>query len=381
MGIFSLNRTSVGSTIEVQANESYVGVAGAYQAMADGYTNAYSVFENCIGLDMMEVCAERGIMESAEFEVVQENFLTDMFTKVKDFFKKLLEKIKGIVSAFVAKVKGSLCKDGKKLVDDYKKKVFSKDLSKFKYKWTDKDHTDDNYEDGDGHIKSILDSLLALCEKKVTSIDKIQGNVQALKAPDTEKINLGAGSNVNKDDITDNTILEQALGQVIGTSSETLSDFSKEYHNYIYGTESEETGNEHINECMTILTGNKDLTKKLSDDEKIATKTCTNMIKKLEKLQKSALNAVGDKNEIKSAYVSAVNSILATTLQLANQYSSFVTKCYACKMESIKFDFAQARRVWVKAATYSPKTEAVLLAAVEEASDIQVESDFDAFMY
>lgn len=380
MGIFSLNRTSVGSTIEVQANESYVGVAGAYQAMADGYTNAYSVFENCIGLDMMEVSAERGIMESAEFEVVQENFLTDMFTKVRDFFKKLLEKIKGIVSTFVAKVKGSLCKDGKKLVDDYKKKVFSKDLSKFKYKWTDKDHADDKYAEGDGHIEGTLSSLVDKCEYHIKNIDK---GVNGMP-PDTEQINIGRGAaapKVDKDDITDNTILEQALGKVIGTSSETLSDFSKEYHNYIYGTESEETGNKHINECMTILTGNKDLTKKLSDDEKVATKTCTDMIKKLESLQKTALNSVGDKNEAKSAYASDVNSILATTLQLANQYSSFVTKCYACKMESVKFDFAQARRVWVKAATYSPKTEAVLLAAVEEASDIQVESDFDAFMY
>lgn len=380
MGIFSLNRTSVGSTIEVQANESYVGVAGAYQAMADGYTNAYSVFENCIGLDMMEVSAERGIMESAEFEVVQENFLTDMFTKVRDFFKKLLEKIKGIVSTFVAKVKGSLCKDGKKLVDDYKKKVFSKDLSKFKYKWTDKDHGNDKYADGDNHISTVLTGLVDVCEQKVKKGIPALDNAQTSSPVDTENINVDGGI-VKKDDITDNTILEEALGKVIGTSSETLSNFSKEYHNYIYGAESEETGSKHINECMTILTGNKDLTKKLSDDEKVATKTCTNMIKKLEQLQKSALTAVGDKNEAKSTYASAVNSILATTLQLANQYSSFVTKCYACKMESVKFDFAQARRVWVKAATYSPKTEAVLLAAVEEASDIQVESDFDAFMY
>ena len=135
MGMFSQNRTYLGSNIDVVANESYVGTAGAYRAMCEGYQNSYSIFESCIGLDFMEAAVVNEGVDEYEFAVVQESFVGDFFNKIKEFLLKLLEKIKGIIKSFITKVVGTFTKDGKELVKKYKDDILKKDLSKMKYKY------------------------------------------------------------------------------------------------------------------------------------------------------------------------------------------------------------------------------------------------------
>lgn len=368
MGMFSTSRVAgLSEDFEVQANESYKGAAGAYRAMIEGYQNSYAVFESCIGLDFMEAAVVNESASAEEFEIVQEGFAGDFFTKIKEFLKKLIEKIKGIVNSFIAKVTGTFCRDGKKLVDKYRAEVLKKDLSKMKFKW--------QKETGK---TAIL---------KHDELDKVYGHcIGATGATLDSKITADAYKD-DKEKLDDNTYLEADLKSIVGTDC-TLAEFSKEFHSYLF--EDEETyeglsdAGINITEVMNILSDGK---KAVSEIEKWKTaeeKKVKELIKRADNAQKAAQKLSKDvKTDAQSTNYREINARLAIAMTAANQISTVTTKYFACLLDEKKKELARYKRVFTQAAAYRQKTneDADLLAeAAGEVAEYEVCELFDNFV-
>ena len=129
MGIFSTNRYgSVGSNVVIEAAEGYHGEIGAAIAMLEGYQNDMALFNGIIATDFQEACLVQEGASSEEVYILQEGALKGAWEKLKEFFKKLGEKIKGIFHAFIAKMESVFMKDSKKFYDKYAQEIRLKDI-------------------------------------------------------------------------------------------------------------------------------------------------------------------------------------------------------------------------------------------------------------
>lgn len=120
MGIYTSNRylgEAYDYASEIPVNEAYDAAFGCAHILADCQVNDMALFESTIYSDIAEV---RSIQEG--YGYVNENTFTSVLKKLAEAFKKLLGKIKGIFSAFIAKLAGAF-KDGKDLVKRYEKQI------------------------------------------------------------------------------------------------------------------------------------------------------------------------------------------------------------------------------------------------------------------
>lgn len=413
MGMFSQNRTYLGSNIDVVANESYVGTAGAYRAMCEGYQNSYSIFESCIGLDFMEAAVVNEGVDEYEFAVVQESFVGDFFNKVKEFLLKLLEKIKGIIKSFITKVVGTFTSDGKELVKKYKDDILKKDLTKMKYKYAEPISGHDiNIAAGERKYEELLEEIFHAVGHIRPDADASRGELDSdrnytrgrLTSAKNYANSTSRATNLARprsfsgldertlerlnDNINDNTYLEQAFGAAIGTSSVEMSEFAKEAKEYCFDTETTETdgADRKVTDIMLVLQQAKDERTSLEKAERASTKNIQEMIREIERANKEVMklipgNSTGDQQQDENRRTNAteINKILNTAQKAEQQLSTYVTKAYAVKLELVKFHFAQCKRIWVQMAAYRPKSvkeDAILIEAIGEAAEYEAYSSF-----
>ena len=407
MGIFSQNYTS--SHIDVVANESYVGTAGAYRAMCEGYQNSYAIFESCIGLDFMEAAVFNEGVDEMEFMVVQENFVTDFFTKIKEFLLKLLEKIKGIIKSFITRVVGTFTSDGKTLVNKYKTDILKKDLSKMKYKYAKPTEKEIKIGVGAQEFERELDDIFD-CIGHISATNKRGTDLTTAKSGRTTR--LGAMSTYAKDDtdksgnynytkngstsaidinnteldkinekLEDSTYLEQALGKAIESGPVEMADFAKEAKEYLFEDEEkfEEDAGNLTTEIMLVLQTAKKQQDELKKDERASEKLIGDMIREIERTNKEVSKLLPNENKNISKNATLINKILNTAQKAEGQLSTYMTKCYAVKLELMKFHFAQCKRIWVQMAAYRPKSvkeDVDLIEAIGEAAEYEAYSSF-----
>ena len=377
MGMFSPNRTTLGSVIDVVANESYVGAAGAYRAMCEGYQNSYAIFEKCIELDFMEAAVVNEGVSETEFAVIQENFATDFFAKIKDFLVKLMEKIKGIIKSFIDKVVGTFTSDGKKLVNKYKAQILKKDLSKMKYKYAKPRGTEIKYEEFMNVYKSQNKFIFDKCEKKLSSLEGLYAKGK------NDEISKDKGEETLKginEKIDDNTYLEKALGATLGKTdgSIELAEYTKEAKEYLFeDVEKEDEGaGSLVSTLMVKLTTSNDTIKKFKKYEKDTTREINEILKTISHTEKEVIDNLPDKATERNT---VLNKFLNTASRLNTQLSTGVSKVIATCIEMEKFDFAQSKRIWVQMASYNPKTvkeDAMLIEAIGEAAEYEAYSSF-----
>ena len=384
MGMFSPNRTALGSEIDVVANESYIGAAGAYRAMCEGYQNSYAIFEKCIELDFMEAAVVNEGVSETEFAVIQENFATDFFAKIKDFLVKLMEKIKGIIKSFIDKVVGTFTSDGKKLVNKYKAQILKKDLSKMKYKYAKPRGTEIKYDQFMNVYKSQNKYIFEECRKSYKDLksDYIY-NDDKHKADTHKELSGSEGEEKLKginEKIDDNTYLEKALGATLGKTdgSIELAEYAKEAKEYLFDdVEKEDEGaGSLVSSLMVKLTTSNDTIKKFKKYEKDTTREINEILKEISHTEKEV---IGNLPKTAPKMNTIINKFLNTASRLNSQLSTGVSKVIATCIEMEKFDFAQSKRIWVQMASYNPKTvkeDAMLIEAIGEAAEYEAYSSF-----
>ena len=124
MGFYDNNRhIGLGSNIEFDLLEGYCGAAGAAMAALEGQQNDMTIFEMAIASDFQEAMA---IKEGRDIEALQEASLSGMWEAIKNFFKKLGDKIKSLFTAFIAKMESYMKKDTKAYVEKYRSVINKK---------------------------------------------------------------------------------------------------------------------------------------------------------------------------------------------------------------------------------------------------------------
>lgn len=354
MGLYSNNRTMLGD-VEIPALEGYNGNVGIATAMLEATKDDLKFFDMIIARDFQEAEMNlSGSVNESEMSYITEGALGDAWKRIVEFFKKMLAKVKAIFSSVMAKINGVIIRDNKKLVEKYRKAVLAKDLKDMKYKWAKSTN------------KSISTSeITRLYGEYATAISKCDS---------VENVNSWAEK--NEDDI-----LDEFYSASLGGQKVEAANYSKEAHEYLYeDAEEEDTGAaSKISEVMSYLMTCKKSITELERKHRDAEKDISQIIKNTEREATEAAKNVPEKDgtvsndaKVRLARANAVN-------RLATKYQTATLAAHREIINAMKFEVAQNRAFFTKAAAYNPKAKnenALLFDAIDEAVEFDVETSF-----
>ena len=124
--IFDANTTGLGT--DVGMAEGYDCSYGCALALVESARNDYQMFRAMLDIDAREMQIQResaGYVAEGQITALAEGAFSGIWEKIKEFFKKLAEKVKAIWHTFIAKM-NTLFMDDKKLVKKYEKELTRK---------------------------------------------------------------------------------------------------------------------------------------------------------------------------------------------------------------------------------------------------------------
>ena len=114
--IFDANTTGLGTGVGMA--EGYDCSYGCALALVESARNDYQMFRAMLDIDAREMQIQResaGYVAEGQITALAEGAFSGIWEKIKEFFKKLAEKVKAIWHTFIAKM-NTLFMDVKKLV-------------------------------------------------------------------------------------------------------------------------------------------------------------------------------------------------------------------------------------------------------------------------
>ena len=247
------------------------GMEGAMNIVAESEYNWQKLME-AVGIDELQYFVENGT------ELVSEAGETGFFAKVKEFFKKVWEKIKGLFRKFFAMF-DAMTKDDDKFLSKYKTKLTKVSVpSDFKFKG----------------YKFTIDQGAELVANNDTAIGSLIAEAQ--KRND-DKLN----------DFDMDEINEKIRGIVIGDKGNyTAKEFSTALFEKLRNGESEkeEIENVTVGQIITVLGSTKNLRKNADTNFKKMKKAIEEDIKRCDRAEKDILNDSNRSTDEKSVAIS-----------------------------------------------------------------------------
>lgn len=373
--------------------------------MEESSMNQHSIFEHVLGCDFVEAQANHGYVSESTYEAINEASGEGIFSKVIAFFKKLGEKIKGIIQNMINKIHAMFIKDGKQLVKKFEttiRKKMSNDTydDKFKYKWSKIKVDKTAFVNPKENILDV--ELPSSIETKfysgssildiLSGIDTLKSNIESDTRSDKEKEKAlqdeyeRARDNDNHhfktlttDDLKD---YKDAILTTYIKNSTDLESFDKDFDEMCFDDEEEEEGLDggRLAEIKSFLSEEAKLLSNLDKEQRKTDKSIKEITDKAGKVQKEMERASG-----KAGYSEISNharTVATNVISMGNACSACSSKIYAAWGAAIKKHYAQCRAVYIKAATYNKKTsknEAALLEAVVEVSNYEVDQMMPEF--
>lgn len=248
---------------------------------------------------------ELGYLQENGVEMVYESGTASGFIeKLKAFFLKIWEKIKGLFRKFFAKINSYLI-DDKKFADKYKDRIINANLKDFKFKGFKFTNLDSNSAKASDMFDAALGKLDEgkTFENYNTNYGSIANSVNMNNDSKKEDIKKA----VEKFNEDEQDLLEEARGATISCGSCTSTEFTEELFKYFRDDETSKEEKElsdlgtNPSDLLSIISTTKktiDLTKKdLSDFER----SIKNITKALDKASRDLTNAIPDKNKDKDA--------------------------------------------------------------------------------
>lgn len=407
MAVYSQFATGSFDGESIVANESYVGAIGAYQMMAESSMNEHAIFEHVLGCDFVEAQANHGYVSESTLEAVNEASGEGIFSKVVAFFTKLIEKIKGIIQNMIDKISAMFTKDGKKLVNKFKKTINTKMANgtygeNFKYKWsasknlsklTDAQVLDNKVFDV---TAKVPDSSGSATQKSIGTVlsnsdtyesySNNNGSSNGVKNDlqkgyeDAEKNDYHKFNTITNDDLKDykDKVLTAWLG-----SNTTVEDFDKDVDEHYFDDEEEVEGlnNQRLDFIIESLESNSKTISNLEKSKKLTEKKIKNDFIKPAQDRQKKMNKRASAGTMNSD-AQAARAAASTVISMGNALNACVSKIFAAWGAAFKKNYSQCRAVYIKAATYNKKTaknEAALLEAVVEVSNYEVDQMMPEF--
>lgn len=377
MGIYSNFNTSSfdDGSFEPRNLFAECGETATYEelslAMVAESEQNYNAIMKAIGLNEVNYFAQNG-----EEIVYEAGGVSNILSKVKEFFKKLIEKIRQILHAFIAKM-ASFASNDASFVQKYQKE-FSEKWSKVKsdyefngYKFTIKT-------DGASAVRAtikgeVTDTVKACCSNDTAAAI---GAATGYSGANLATILGGNNGDTKKalDDIRDNKedIQDKLRGTVaaavvtafgansISGDSFTASEFSKELFEAFRNGESAKQGIEIKKEfSVADIVGdvkNTDKFKKAAEKySKAVTDGIKDYVKDLDKLERD-LTKIQTGDDMKKANdktaasntVSEILGIVSEANSLAKDYSSYQVQANGIVLQALSDKNRQAKAIMVK---------------------------------
>lgn len=385
MSVYSQYAT--GASADVAVDESYDGLVGIYRMIEESALNEHAIFEHVIACDFAEAYTNNGAMNESSLEAINEASMGEIWGKVKEFLKKMWEKILGIIKNLITKIQSVFIRDGKELVKKYDKQLLEKmntsKLSKMpvKYKKLSSKSKTVDVNSADWFKNGITDvidksDLGKAYSAQVTAAKNFNGAVDSSTTKWADVDDKVKDKEDKKPYTTDaiQDFKDDALTAFLGSSTDTKSFASDLMEESFDDYDEEGFTTTDYTYCKEILENSKKVLNFLKKQETLAKKYYKDDIKDIEDIQKKHTKDLSSKDFTASAGWARVYASRA--IQLNSARSAVVGTMFAGVTSVYKKAASEARSMWVKAASYGGKTESTFLEAVAEVSDWEVEEMF-----
>ncbi len=358
MGIFSQNIKSSLYTETVKPAHGYGGADAGAKIKLEGYQNDMALFTAIIESDFN---AAKATHEGAvnEATLITEGTVGNMFKKIADLFKKLWEKLKGMIQSFIVKFVAVFVRDNKELVKKYHKQIV-KQLADDKKKYAEMEYKMTRgyceYLNGKSDVPGL--DLEAMANSFGSTTANVDANLEDLK----EKADKSLVAHINKS---------------LKINISELADMKKELDDkYIGEKEDCEGYDSALNKLVEDeLTRGAKTIKSANDIKSDVDKICKKLVSAAEKQQKEADKEVDDV-EKRALKVKEAN----LAYYEASSLQSVMTDVTTWKLGFFKGALKEIRALYVKAVSRRSVSEDadLLESIIDEAVEYDVESIFEA---
>ena len=324
----------------VEAAEGYPGGIGCQIAALEAAQTDFSFLTAFVQSDAREIGMVREGAGNEEMYSMLEGAISDAWDKLKEWIKKIWEKIKGIFKSFIARLEDFMGKNGYAYYEKYRKILFDgtpiKDL-KAKYSKVD-----------DTALSKLLTGL-KMGEVLPDALDDSSTGVV--------KVN---------DDKDQSEIVDEFLSKLLDDSTDKKS-FKKDFHDKCFESEvNEDLETGSIPTYVKYISDKKSIIEKFEKQRDLIDKGLKKISNDIDKM---ALHAIDDKvknkantsddgiadgdtyvgfdsnNKPKKVYKKANQSRIARAQRRVSAVQSAITTYNSASMEAGKFAIAQSRRL------------------------------------
>lgn len=329
MGVYSIRNNDIDLNTGIQECVYEPGIEAAWGIVAESEAN-YNAIMQAVGVEELMVYESTG--EEMVYEASQ---VSGFFGKVKEFFMKIWEKIKGLFKKFFAMF-DSYTKNDKDFINKYKSHLLKVDTRNFEYK-------------GFNFDKTKLNISLSDVDKKVAAQANSIVGPMATSLDSTKLDNYIKAAEDRVD------IVEKMRGAAIGESSLTATEFTKElFKMFRSGEESKETlDNINVSELLMNIAANNDLKKNAEKAFKDLEKTIKDEIKTLEKAEKDMTKNMPEAGELRAKQIRHANNVIYFKKEKMN----ILQVVNGAKLTAIRDLNRQSKAICVALMNYKPKNE------------------------
>ena len=350
------------SNYTVEAAEGYSGGIGCQIAALEAAQTDFSFLTAFVQSDAREIGMVREGAGVEEMHAMLEGAISDAWNKLKEWVKKIWEKIKGIFKAFIARLEDFMGKNGYAYFEKYRKVLYDgtpiKDL-KAKYSKVD-----------DKELEKLL-------------IGRELENV----LPDA----FDDKAVVVNDDKDQSELVDEYLEKMLGESTDKKS-FKKDFHDKCFDTEStEDLESGKIQEYVKYISDKKSIIEKFEKQRDNIDKGLKKISSSIDKMASKALDdkvknksntsdegvysttdyvGFGKDNKPDKAYKNASQSKIARAQRRASAVQSALTSYNSAAMEAGKFAIAQSRRLAAVIVSYKMRHKNEAFSGVEMSDEL-----------
>lgn len=312
MGIYSMSNTANVVAVEAQAYPDSMSIMEtALTAVIETESN-WTTLMKAVGIQ------ELAVLESTGEEIVYEaGTLRDFANTVKEFFVKIIKKVKGIFESFIAKI-NSYISDDKEFVKKYRKDVLM-GAQNIPDTFTFKGYTFKGVAEFAGRLSTVYDSKVVDGDYKQIAYDATSADT---------KLN-----NKNRE-ITNKSYkdgLELIRGKMIGDDKKyEASEFSKEFTDYLQGSDKETFDDRdianNIGTYMAEIEAASETKKNAKKQLDVTVKAINNFIRNIDNIAKEYEREISDSSKSNGEKTRSSNA--ATYLRDMSSYYKEISQIY-----------------------------------------------------
>ena len=352
------------SNYTVEAAEGYSGGIGCQIAALEAAQTDFSFLTAFVESDAREIGMVREGAGVEEMHAMLEGAVSDAWNKLKEWVKKIWEKIKGIFKAFIARLEDFMGKNGYAYYEKYRNVLHDgtpiKDLKAKYSKVNDKQ----------------LNDLL-------TGLDMFKVLPDALSDKLVE---------VN-DDKDQSEIVDEYLGKMLGESTDKKS-FKKDFHDKCFESEvNEDLETGSIPTYVKYISDKKSIIEKFEKQRDLIDKSFKKISSSIDKMASKALDdkvknnadsdiegavinkkdyytGFGKDNAPVKKYSVATQSRLARAQRRVSAVQSALTSYNSASMEAGKFAISQSRRLAAVIVAYKMRHKNEAFSGIEMSDEL-----------